>query len=69
MTQISVASCGVTRDEVRAAILWAVEHDVVTLTEHRRVAHTTQDEWRRRRSDAALVARWRKATATAPAYR
>lgn len=52
-----------TRDEVRAAILWAIEHDVVTLTEHRQVAHTVLDEGRRRRSDAALVARWRRATA------
>jgi hypothetical protein len=55
--------CAVTRDEVRAAILWALEHDVATLAQHREVAHTVLDESRRRRSDAALVARWRQATA------
>jgi hypothetical protein len=52
-----------TRDEVRAAILWAIDHDVVGLTIHREVAHQTVDELRRRRADAALVARWRRATA------
>ncbi|GAB2462903.1 hypothetical protein [Xylanimonas ulmi] len=51
----------VTRDEVRAAILWAIDHDVASLVRHRRIAHTVHDEGRRRRSDADLVARWRRA--------
>lgn len=52
----------VTRDEVRAAILWAIDHDQAVLAQHRQVAHTVMSESQRRSSDADLVAHWRSAT-------
>ena len=50
----------VSRDDVRAAIFWAIDHDVVLLAHHRLVAHT-ESEPQRRESDAELVDRWRRA--------
>ncbi|ACZ32216.1 hypothetical protein Xcel_3216 [Xylanimonas cellulosilytica DSM 15894] len=55
-------TCGVTHDDVRAAIHWALDHDVVVLAQHRLVAHTVASEDERREADADLVARWRLAT-------
>ncbi|QAY69372.1 hypothetical protein [Xylanimonas protaetiae] len=59
-TMETVTGRAVTRDEVRAAIHWALDHDVRVLAQHRQVAHTA-NEPQRRRSDADLVARWRRA--------
>ncbi|WP_277207497.1 hypothetical protein [Isoptericola croceus] len=53
-----------TIDDVHAAVHWALTHDLPALLAYRQVAHL--DRSARWQADAALVARWRKATHTDP---
>ncbi len=46
-----------TRVEVRAALLWALEHDRDALLEHREV--TQWRRWEAQDANARLVKRWR----------
>ncbi|MDO8147377.1 MULTISPECIES: hypothetical protein [Isoptericola] len=46
--------------DVRAAVRWALSHDLVALRDYRQV--TLLDRSARWQADAALVARWREAT-------
>ncbi|WP_125775485.1 hypothetical protein [Antribacter gilvus] len=55
-------STRLSRADVQAALMWAIEHDHVALLAHRSVAHTYPSEFTRRRADAALVQRWLDAT-------
>ena len=54
------------RCDVRAALLWALEHDRLALLEHRE--STQSCSWESARSDAdhRLVRRWRVAVAMLP---
>lgn len=49
--------------DVRAAVRWALSHDLVALRDYRRV--TLLDRGARWQADAALVARWQEATGCA----
>jgi|GEM_PF-6609424 len=49
-----------TVDEVRAAVRWALSHDLTALLAYRQVTHL--DKAGRRQADAALVAHWQQAT-------
>ncbi|GAA1978015.1 hypothetical protein GCM10009718_13130 [Isoptericola halotolerans] len=49
-----------TIDDVRAAVDWALTHDLAALLAYRQVAHL--DKGARWQADAALVARWHDAT-------
>ncbi|WP_402463049.1 hypothetical protein [Isoptericola aurantiacus] len=49
-----------TVDDTRAAVRWALNHDLPALLDYRQVAHL--DRGGRRQADATLVARWQAAT-------
>ena len=50
-------------DELRCAILWALDHDRAALVEHRAYAHLNLRSPVRRAADARLVRRWLEASA------
>ena len=50
-------------DELRCAILWALDHDRAALVEHRAYAHLNLRSPARRAADARLVRRWLEASA------
>ncbi|MBE7699738.1 hypothetical protein H9623_05365 [Oerskovia sp. Sa1BUA8] len=50
-------------DEIRCAILWALDHDRAALVEHRTYAHLNLLSPLRRAADARLVRRWLEASA------
>lgn len=52
-----------TTDEIRCAILWALDHDRAALVEHRATAHLSLRSPLRRAADARLVRRWLEASA------
>ena len=52
----------VTRADVRAALMWALERDRSALRAHRAAVHSSKSDLTRRRADKALVERWRART-------
>ena len=50
-------------DEIRCAILWALDHDRAALVEHRAYAHLNLHSPMRQAADARLVRRWLEASA------
>ena len=47
-----------TTDEIRCAILWALDHDRAALVQHRASAHLSLSSPVRRAADVRLVQRW-----------
>lgn len=58
-------STRVTRADVRAALMWALERDREALLAHRDAVHSSKSDLTRRRADKALVEQWRARTADA----
>jgi hypothetical protein len=52
-------------DDIHQALIWALEHDLPALVEHRAAVHLSPYGWSRRDADELLVARWRQAAAGA----
>ena len=47
------------RQDVRSALLWALEYDREALLEHRETTHNSRWDTARRRADRQIVRRWR----------
>ena len=58
-TMDETRSARVTRADVRAALMWALELDRVALLAHRAAVHSSKSDLTRRRADKALVEQWR----------
>ena len=58
-TMDETRSARVTRADVRAALMWALERDRAALLAHRAAVHSSKSELTRRRADKALVEQWR----------
>ena len=61
-TMDETRSARVTRADVRAALMWALELDRSALLAHRAAVHSSKSDLTRRRADKALVERWRART-------
>ncbi len=58
-TMDETRSARVTRADVRAALMWALERDRDALLAHRAAVHSSKSDLTRRRADKALVEQWR----------
>jgi hypothetical protein len=58
-TMDETRSTRVTRADVRAALMWALERDRDALLAHRAAVHSSKSDLTRRRADKALVEQWR----------
>jgi hypothetical protein len=58
-TMDETRSARVTRADVRAALMWALELDRVALLAHRAAVHSSKSDLTRRRADKVLVEQWR----------
>ncbi|MCP2265051.1 hypothetical protein APR03_002399 [Promicromonospora thailandica] len=58
-TMDETRSTRVTRADVRAALMWALERDRDALLAHRAAVHAGKSDLTRRRADKALVEQWR----------
>lgn len=58
-TMDETRSARVTRADVRAALMWALERDRAALLAHRAAVHSSKSDLTRRRADKTLVETWR----------
>lgn len=65
-TMDETRSARVTRADVRAALMWALERDRSALLAHRAAVHSSKSDLTRRRADKTLVEKWRARTPDSP---